>query len=78
MMGILLLHILKYFCRKILNLLIYCRLSNRTTDLEREERRRQKEERQKKKERKRNRKAKIEKECLSERMNCFRFVYNLI
>ncbi|XP_037039446.1 extracellular sulfatase SULF-1 homolog isoform X2 [Bradysia coprophila] len=40
-------------------------------DLARDARRKLKEERQKKKERKRNRKAKLEKECLAERMNCF-------
>ncbi len=43
-------------------------------DLARDARRKLKEERQKKKERKRNRKAKMEKECLAERMNCFRLV----
>lgn len=43
-------------------------------DLARDARRKLKEERQKKKERKRNRKAKMEKECLAERMNCFRYV----
>ncbi|XP_053681328.1 extracellular sulfatase SULF-1 homolog [Anopheles nili] len=40
-------------------------------DLARETRRRLKEERQRKKERKRLKKVKMDKECLSERMNCF-------
>uniref|UniRef100_A0A182QDS4 Extracellular sulfatase SULF-1 homolog n=1 Tax=Anopheles farauti TaxID=69004 RepID=A0A182QDS4_9DIPT len=40
-------------------------------ELAREARRRLKEERQRKKERKRIKKVKMEKECLSERMNCF-------
>lgn len=41
-------------------------------DIAKETRRKLKEERQRKKERKRNKKARIEKECLAERMNCFR------
>lgn len=38
-----------------------------------EARRKLKEERQRKKERKRNKKIRIEKECIAERMNCFRY-----
>lgn len=41
-------------------------------DVAKETRRKLKEERQRKKERKRNKKIRIEKECIAERMNCFR------
>lgn len=43
--------------------------------MEKETRRILKEERQRKKERKRNKKARMEKECIAEKMNCFRLVF---
>lgn len=42
------------------------------SELAKETRRKLKIERQRKKERKRNKKARIEKDCLTVRMNCFR------